>query len=631
MLRIALINVPFADWHRPSFALSQLAALTRREFGDQVQPEVIYVNQDFVNYFGVVDYTALAGNLEHLTTGIGDWLFRPVAFPHAPDNSAEYFRRYYQGAEWMEFKDRMTDRRSGIAEMCENLIEKYDLGSADIVGFTSMFAQNVAAFALARLIKERNPSTVTVIGGANCEPPMGVQISRQVPTLDFVFAGPALHTFVDLVGSLLAGRPEDAHAIPGVLSRRNNTDPRYTSAIGRERDIDDFFPPDYTDFIAALDRSTELSAAIEAGTKPILFFETSRGCWWGERSHCTFCGLNGLTLKYRAMHPTNARRQLEWLFGHAPWCTTYACTDNIMPKNYPREVFAQLEPPLGATLFYEVKLPVSEKDLRLMARAGVNRVQPGIESLSTETLSLMGKGTSSFQNIQFLKSCARFGIEPVWNLLVGFPGEVQSVYEKYQEDLPLLAHLPPPSGAYLVRFDRFSPYFTRADEYGLNLRPMDHYELVYPFPAESLANLAYFFTDDTIAPYALSAGEWLAPLNELIGEWSERWPQRPTLALEGNLVRDSRFGRERTLELDETSVAILRRLASPVTPARLASDLGLDPDDTLISLGMLREHALLFEENDRALSLVITPDDSVAERRDLPLLHPSEVGTASRL
>ena len=40
------------------------------------------------------------------------------------------------------------------------------------------------------------------------------------------------------------------------------------------------------------------------------FFETSRGCWWGERMHCTFCGLNGATMSYRSKSPRRAVDEL---------------------------------------------------------------------------------------------------------------------------------------------------------------------------------------------------------------------------------------------------------------------------------------------------------------------------------
>jgi hypothetical protein len=35
-------------------------------------------------------------------------------------------------------------------------------------------------------------------------------------------------------------------------------------------------------------------------------------------------------------------------------------------------------------------------------------------------------------------SGGRRGIEPLWNLLIGFPGETEKVYRKSVDDLPLL-------------------------------------------------------------------------------------------------------------------------------------------------------------------------------------------------
>src|SRR6266568_4760619 len=77
-MRVALVNMPFADWDRPSVALSQLAAHTKREFGDSVSVDIRYVNIDFALLFGAGEYKQFANNAAFLTTGIGEWLFRGV-------------------------------------------------------------------------------------------------------------------------------------------------------------------------------------------------------------------------------------------------------------------------------------------------------------------------------------------------------------------------------------------------------------------------------------------------------------------------------------------------------------------------------------------------------------------------
>jgi radical SAM superfamily enzyme YgiQ (UPF0313 family) len=40
-------------------------------------------------------------------------------------------------------------------------------------------------------------------------------------------------------------------------------------------------------------------------------FESARGCWWGMRHHCTFCGLNGQTMAFRAKRPQRVLEELR--------------------------------------------------------------------------------------------------------------------------------------------------------------------------------------------------------------------------------------------------------------------------------------------------------------------------------
>ncbi len=631
-MRVALVNMPFADWNRPSFALGQLSTLVHREFNGRARAHVCYLNQDMAEYFGTRLYESLSVSHDHVDTGIGDWLFRHIAFPGAPDTATEYFQRYYRGARWEDFRAEILRARDGLRRFCEELIDRYRLDEADIVGFSSMFAQHVPSMALARLIKERSPQTLVVLGGANCEAPMGAVVAEHVPVVDFVFSGPALNTFGEFIQCVLDGEPERGDTIPGILSRRNCRDPRFRKAIGTERDIDDFILPDYASFFAALDNHPELR---RTGTsEPMLFFETSRGCWWGQRSHCTFCGLNGESMAFRAMAPDLAVRQFNWLFEFAPEYTSLFCTDNVMPRNYPREVFPRLDPPAGTSIFYEVKLPLSRQVLQAMTDAGVTVVQPGIEALASSTLKLMGKGTTAFQNLQFLKHCDEFGIKPEWNLLIGFPGEDPAVYRKYVEELRDFVHLEPPHGVYMVRFDRFSPYFKRSEDFGLDLTPVDYYALTYPFDVDALADLAYFFADQNLAPYTLNAVEWHDELSRLVAEWRAAWygesevPRRELRLVttdDGGLaVRDSRSGALQTHPVDAATARLLRRLSSPAKPDQLARDWPEGPDDLRRRLDRLTEQRFLFKENGRVLSLVLTGADG--EPEEPPRQEPTAAG-----
>lgn len=616
-LRIAFVNMPFADWHRPSLALSQLASMLRRDIGDEVTIDISYVNQDMATFLGTLNYESISGSSggHHVNTGFGDWLFRQVAFPDTTDNSDEYFQRFYPGMSWAAFREQTRGVRAQLPQFCEEVIDRYRLAEADIVGFSSMFAQNVPSIALARLIKERNPRALTVLGGANCEAPMGAVIAELVPAMDFTFSGPALETFPAFVRCVLDGKPEAADVIPGIVSKRNCREPRARDALGRDHNIDDLCPPDYDSFTRALDEHEELE---RTGTiKPVLPFETSRGCWWGERSHCTFCGLNGQGMAYRAMSPELAIEQFNWLFSFAGRYQGLTCTDNVMPRNYPTKVFERLDPPPGLSIFYEVKLPLSRQNMKRLVAAGVTIVQPGIEALATSTLKLMAKGTTSFINLQFLKNCADLGITPSWNLLIGFPREDPAVYEAYAKAIPQLTHLPPPSGVFMVRFDRFSPYFDQREEYGLDLHPMDNYALTYPFSPAALSQLAYFFADHAIAPYTLNAVQWHGQLSKLVDDWKAAWAeakQPHELRLQGSettgwSIRDSRSGKPVVHQADGLMSSLIRTLSSPGQEEQIAAGWAGGPDDLASRLGWLREHAMLFEENGKMLSLVLSDDD----------------------
>jgi ribosomal peptide maturation radical SAM protein 1 len=611
MYRIALINMPFADLQMPSIALTQLKAVAEQKFPDQVSVEILYLNHDFANYLGIELYDTMLGS-DSQNAGLGDWFFRQTAFPDLSNNAGIYFSRYFpfHTEEMNALKSRIIEKRRGLDHFFESLISKYALDQAQLVGFTSMFMQSAAVFSLARKLKDGDPKPIVVMGGANCETPMGQVIAKEVTAIDYVFSGPALKSFPEFVQHCLNGEMARASAIKGVFTKRNYVFQTGPGAIGEELSIDVPIDLDYGQFLDTLDRNFP-----QGRIDPILLFETSRGCWWGERAHCTFCGLNGISMAYRAMSPPLALKQFDSLFEYAPRVSRMDAVDNILPKSYLQDVLPFVKTPENVALFYEVKADLSESDVQTLAQARVKIIQPGIESLATSTLKLMKKGTSAFRNIALMKFCAKYGIEPAWNLLVGFPGEGEEVYRKYLDDLPLLTHLQPPTGVYPVRFDRYSPYFMKSKEYGLDLHPLDYYSLIYPFSEGELSNLAYYFGDMNLsADYAQTVTKWIGQLKEKIDFWIDSWGEdgsHPELTLcengEGSMIRDSRSGELREYHIGETGSRILKLLGDkPKLMGDVAKEFaGVEGFDAAKEIATLREKGLLFEEDSRFVSLVL--------------------------
>ena len=614
MYRICFMNLPFAALYFPSIALTQLKSVSEERFKERVDIDIAYVNHDFARFIGIDLFGTISNSLDAHSTGIGDWLFRQIAFPHLEENHEAYFRRYFPRNDpgSLKIKEKILEIRSRLPEFFAQMVEKYDLNNVNLVGLTSMFTQNVACFAMAEVVKRTNPGVVTVMGGANCESPMGPEIAKNVRQIDFVFSGPALISFPEFLQYQLDQEYSKCHNIRGVFSRRNSMLSVLDSKaeIGDELPIDVEIKLEYESFLKEMRTSfpkKELS--------PILLFETSRGCWWGEKAHCTFCGLNGGTMSYRAMKAEKAIAQFDKLFKYADECSRFDAVDNILPRNYLTEVLPHLKTPPGAQIFYEVKADLSEEQMQTLARAGVRSIQPGIESLATTTLKLMRKGTSAFTNLLLLKNCVTYCIFPYWNLLVAFPGERETVYQKYSKDLPLLAHLPPPSGAFPVRFDRYSPYFVRSKEYELDLHPLPYYGLTYPFSDESLRKVAYYFADSNLkATYFVEMAKWIGTLKALVEAWKAKWnpeklSQRPKLYFtekDGQpAIYDSRFEEPVVHRITATDVQVLKWLNKPGRVRDVAHKLQLSVDEAESRFGALKEMGVIFQEDDRYLSLVI--------------------------
>ena len=619
-MKVALINMPFADARLPSIALAQLRSVLQSAHGDRIDATVYHLNHDFAQFLTPQRYEEVSTTLSYRIPGLGDLLFTQEAFPDQADTFEAQVKKtaifYRENRETIDF---LLEVKPRLGEFLDDLIDRYELDSCSVVGLTSMFVQNVPSFALARRLKLRNPEIVTVMGGANCETPMGQVIAKNVETIDFVFSGSGLRNFPELIGHLLDGNVEPCHELKGVFSAQRLAKHEKLHEVGPELPIDAEIPLDYDDFFVSVEKN-----ALDLDNLAIPF-ETSRGCWWGERSHCTFCGLNGLNMGYRSMAPDKAHTLIQSLFDrYYPRVKHFHSVDNIMPREYLTDLFPNIETPDDASLFYEVKADLKDREMEVLAKAGVDLLQPGIEALSTPVLKLMRKGTTALQNIRFLKNCLAYGIGPTWNLLIGFPGEEEEVYEKYLVDLPKLVHLPPPKGVFPIRFDRFSPYFNQADEFGLRLKPFEFYEVAYPFPKEDLFDLAYYFVDVSPGSYKKLRNKWRRPMQEPVNQWRDLWEPEgkkpPILALssDGLTVYDTRRGGEPVLhQLTTAEAKLLQRLDQPCKPAVAAKSLGVTPDEVEGLLSRLAADDLVIEDRGIYMSLICpnpAAEDNKVER-----------------
>ncbi|MEA1952042.1 MAG: RiPP maturation radical SAM C-methyltransferase, partial [Planctomycetota bacterium] len=468
MNEVLLINMPFSNLRWPNLGLGLLkAAITKR----RIACEVAYLNFDLAERVGLEHYTWLADHFAFVLGG--ERLFSPFYFNETLADDETYYREILLETDAEMSADEFAAylaTSQHVGPFLDEMTAKFDWSRYRVVGFTDSFQQTMASVCLAKRIKQINPDVRILFGGAACEAEMGVELLRLFEEIDYVFLGESDLTLTPLVEQLLEQSPLDSLP-PGVVGRelpRDEWDSRpATAADARVEDMDSLPVPDFDDFFRR-----HAQSPLRDEIQPLLFFETSRGCWWGEKHHCAFCGLNGAGLVYRSKSARRAVAELKTLVDRHD--IHQGCSaDNIFDHRY-FDTFLPLlsRADLDFSFVYEMKTSLRREQVQTLLDAGLGAAQLGIETFIPSVLKLIGKGATASHNLQTLKWFSEAGVEVKWNILYGFPQESAGDYAAFIDLLPALFHLAPPLAIGRVRLDRFSRYFEDPEKHGMaNPRP----------------------------------------------------------------------------------------------------------------------------------------------------------------
>ena len=512
-MRVCLVNMPWHLLDLPSLALSILeqAAL---ETMPGAQVDVRYANVSWADYV----YRTTDGNLnpdlynrvsiDGISCSLGDWVFGTALWDEPWDD--KFFFRYLPASESWPLDELITLRRLA-PDFVRSLAAEIVADGVTVVGLTTTFTQNIPALSLAKQLKTIAPEITIVFGGANCDGPQGAALHRRFPFIDYLIRGEAEASFPALLKFLNDG--EQLPDIPGLCHRgpdgQSVVDERHPSLVALS---DTTLTPRFTSYLQQIDASS-----IRPFIRPKAIVESSRGCWWGEKSHCTFCGLNGATMKFRSKSPATVVKEIR---SAAADCLSLDIfmVDNILDMNYFDSLLPMLsQEPYDYCLHYEIKSNISLKQVNQLRQGKVFHVQPGIESLTSSVLRSMRKGVTGWQNLRFLRDCQAVGITVTWNLLYGFPDEREEDYEAVLRQLPFLFHLAPPAEVVRFSIQRFSPYFNNPELGFAGKKVGPNLEHIYHSTAEQLSDLVHLFsapqrgiTEDCARKLHAVAEEWLA-------------------------------------------------------------------------------------------------------------------------
>lgn len=547
--KVALVQMPWATTTRPSISLGILARLCQQS---GVAVRTLYPNMDMAATIGFEAAGRLAN--ERALYGLSEHLFAVDLFGRERLDSEQFLDVLARiGTLPKPFNDRsfiVRLRDEVIPRFLDETVKRVLAEGPTVVGVTATFNQVMASLALGARIKAVRPDVHLIAGGACFDDEMGQEYHRALPhVLDHVFLGEAEISFCEYLSRIK--RSESTAGIPGVTYYEDGV----VKLIRGEplSDMNQSPTPDYDDFFREQQR-------IQAETGKIfniefIPFESSRGCWWGQKNHCVFCGINRDLMNFRSKTTDRVIQEIVSLAARYR-VNKLTSTDWIISRVHRAEIFQRLKDlDLDLEIFYEVRADMAKWEIQLMKDAGVVHVQPGIESLSTPLLKLMKKGTTAIRHIQFLRFCKEVGVHLSYNILAGFPGERSEWYLEMAKLIPKIIHVQPPlHNLHFVEMHRFSPLFARRGEFAIDTHALRaDYRFNFPPDTVDPLKIGYFFQFDSTS--LVERSEYVDVVRREIDVWLKRHKETTPPVYEyiigpGFLrINDTRHGEGRYLHL----------------------------------------------------------------------------------
>lgn len=458
MPEVVLVSMPWAPVHEPSLGLGILKSCLVRH---GISCAVFHAAPELLRWLSVETYQFIAdswGVNELSFTGLIDEIFdekqvRRLAHFLEKCAASQKHPKYRTALELGTMLAQV--RGTVIPQFVTHCVSEILNQSPRVVGFTCLFDQIIAAAVVAKQLREIRPDIQILFGGYALHGTVAKTVASAFPWIDAIVLGDGERAIVEVTTQLLKQEAcKSDRSLPG--TRILNAD---------KVAMTDVPLPEYDDWFAQTSRlASEHKVRITTKVLPV---EASRGCWWGQKSHCIFCGIDDETLRYRfrsSEETLNMLHHLRQQYGDH----TFRFSDYIMPKAY----YGGLLPKLAAepTKFHlhsEVKSNHDPNRIRDFAAAGYREIQPGIESFSTRVLRAMKKGARGIDNVCLLKAGYRNEIVIHYNILYGLPSDCAADYERILESLPRIYHLMPPVSRTETVITRYAPLQIDPGRFGL--------------------------------------------------------------------------------------------------------------------------------------------------------------------
>lgn len=476
--RVVLTSMPWCPINEPSLALASLNGfLTSKE----IYCRSFQANIFLLKYIKASTYK----NISELFS-LNDFLFTYTFENNIDKNQDEELRKLTSDLfmfDWRWntrfstandiFDFLLTIRNEVIPKYIEECAERILDMNPTMVGLTCTFDQTLSSLALSKVIKDKGDPLI-VLGGYNVSGDKGRKLLKSFQSVDVVCSGDGESQIVQLAEASI--NRNKLYLVPNASYRtsfdldtsRNN---KILTSIVKVPilDLDNKPEPNFKDYFNDVDKLLiEDKVKINIESIPV---ENSRGCWWGQKNPCIFCGIEKENAKYRQLSEFTAYKNINSIVNDYN-IRRIRFIDYIMPKEYYKRLLPELLPRIeNLEIGMEIKSNINYKQAKILMAAGAKEVQPGIESFSTRSLERMNKGVTGIQNIACILYLNLVGIKVHYNLLFDFPGEQDDVYTNMMKIIPCLYHLDPPYHTQRVEITNDSTLLNEWEKFGYLTKP----------------------------------------------------------------------------------------------------------------------------------------------------------------
>lgn len=493
---VALISMPWAPLETPSIAIGLLKSIL-------LQNNILCQSFYFSNKFYAIVQESYEGPIEYTVEQISgdtlnrshEWLFSRKAFGE--------------------------DRGKGdfaLRDKFEHLVDclgLQDWSDYTLIGFSCTFDQTISSLALAKVIKQNFPSIPIAIGGATIDQDLKDEIEKNVPWIDHICVGDGEKAILELV----------------------EKEKCFTSYL-TEEEFNLLPAPNYDEFYNEYTGNTRYCS-----------IESSRGCWYGNRNLCSFCGMVPKPAYRIKRNFVDEIRYMKSRYGVK--CVDFS--DLVFPaENIETIVGATgLDTPFSCNLRSDTIKQNELDKFGELHKAGFKKVLIGIESLHSELLKLMRKGHLAINCVSTLKWAKYYGVKIEWFLLFGIPGDRDYFYHQLLKVLKVITHLDCPD-IQPIGITKRSPYYHTLG----GLTPCDCYKNIYPdyFDLNKIA--VTFDIEITEKAKQIGNSRSISKVIEFVQVWKHIGVQH-SLVKHKSVVYDNRYGTTLKVELSPTEEDLL--------------------------------------------------------------------------